>query len=62
MIGVPLNLERMEQNLSNYDKKKNREMILEASEIVLGFLGFDRMCIVAISTKRTGREDLGMRN
>jgi hypothetical protein len=30
------------QSLSQYDKEKYREMILDAAETILGFLGFDR--------------------
>ena len=39
--------------LDNYDKEKYREMILDASETVLGYFGFDRT--VYSDFKRKGR-------
>ena len=39
--------------LNNYDKEKYREMILDASETVLGYFGFDRT--VYSDFKKKGR-------
>jgi len=40
---VPIDIEDTQaEPLSQYDKEKYKEMILDASETVLGFLGFDR--------------------
>jgi hypothetical protein len=43
---IPLEIlqkgESRENTAMNYDKEKYRQMILDAAETVLGFLGFDR--------------------
>ena len=38
------------QSIPQYDKEKYKEMILDASETVLGFFGFDR-CVYSSSKK-----------
>jgi DNA polymerase elongation subunit (family B) len=40
------------ESLSQYDKEKYREMILDAAETILGFLGFDRTVYGNIKKKR----------
>jgi hypothetical protein len=45
--------------LNYYDKDKYREMILDAAETVLGFLGFDR---TAYGTQRNNKKRKGMTN
>jgi hypothetical protein len=35
-------IENLTESLSQYDKEKYKEMILDAAETVLGFFGFDR--------------------
>ena len=42
-------------SLSQYDKEKYKEMILDAAETVLGFLGFDRTVYNSNIKKKNGR-------
>ena len=41
--------------LSQYDREKYREMILDAAETILGFLGFDRTVYSSNIKKKKGR-------
>jgi hypothetical protein len=41
-------------SLSQYDKEKYKEMILDAAETVLGFLGFDRAVYSSNIKKKKG--------
>ena len=42
--------------LNNYDKEKYREMILDASETVLGYFGFDRTVYSDFNNKKGRRK------
>jgi hypothetical protein len=44
------------KSLSQYDKEKYREMILDAAETVLGFFGFDRTVCGNIKKKKGRRK------
>ena len=43
------------ESLSQYDKEKYREMILDASETVLGLFGFDRTVYSQFKKKEIGK-------
>jgi hypothetical protein len=43
------------ERLSHYDKEKYREMIIDAAETVLGFLGFDRTVYSSNIKNKKGR-------
>jgi hypothetical protein len=54
-VVVPIAVENAQaEPLSQYDKEKYREMIPDAAEAVLGFLGFDRTVYSNIK-KKNGR-------
>ena len=50
---IPLNLIRDEHN---YDKEKYRDLLLEATETVLGYFGFDRIVYGDTGRKNRNRK------
>lgn len=53
---LPIAIENaQEEPLSQYDREKYREMILDAAETVLGFLGFDRTVYSHFKKKGRGK-------
>jgi DNA polymerase elongation subunit (family B) len=53
---VPIDIGNTQaESMSQYDKEKYREMILDAAETVLGFLGFDRTVYSSNTKKNKGR-------
>ena len=53
---IPIAVENAQAEfLSQYDKEKYREMILDAAETVLGFLGFDRTVYSSNIKEKKGR-------
>ena len=54
--ALPIAIENAQaEPLSKYDKKKYKEMILDAAETILGFLDFDRTVYSSNIKKKKGR-------
>jgi hypothetical protein len=49
-------LDLLRQEELNHDKPKYREMLLETTETVLGYFGFDRTIYDAESARKTNRK------
>jgi len=53
---VPIAIENAQaESLSQYDKEKYKEMILDAAETVLGLFGFDRTVYSSSNIKKKNR-------
>jgi DNA polymerase elongation subunit (family B) len=52
---VPIVVENTQEPLSQYDKEKYKEMILDAAETVLGLFGFDRTVYISNTKNKKGR-------